>query len=69
MLIGRVLKSILMQEPDRQHQSFVITVVSEGVNKLASDLQSGVWSQNYGHLLDKEESDFGYRLVVAPKLS
>ena len=33
--------------------------------KLEQDLASGVWDQSYGHLMDLESLDVGYRLVVA----
>lgn len=36
-----------------------------GVAALQADLDSGVWQQRYGHLLDRTELDVGYRLVVA----
>ena len=32
---------------------------------LVDDLQSGAWRERYAHLLDLEELDLGYRLVVA----
>ncbi len=38
--------------------------VSEGLGKLASDLDSGAWAQRYSELLDLDECDFGYRLVT-----
>ena len=38
--------------------------VSEGLGKLASDLDSGAWAQRYSALLDLDECDFGYRLVT-----
>ena len=33
--------------------------------KLAADLASGEWRRRNGHLLELEELDLGYRLVVA----
>ncbi|MEM9054723.1 MAG: class I SAM-dependent methyltransferase [Pseudomonadota bacterium] len=37
---------------------------SEGLARLAADLESGAWQRRYGHLLDLEDLDCGYRLVV-----
>lgn len=39
--------------------------VSEPLARLESDLQTGVWAERYGHLLELESCDCGYRLVVA----
>lgn len=44
-----------------------ISNVSKGLDNLASDLESGVWHQKYGHLLNLKEYDLGYRLVVGLK--
>lgn len=38
--------------------------VSQALNKLAGDLDSGAWARRYANLLDLDERDFGYRLVV-----
>ncbi len=38
--------------------------VSEGLGKLEGDLASGAWARRYGHLLDRDAYDLGYRLVV-----
>lgn len=38
--------------------------VSEGLARLAEDLESGVWSERHTDLLNRDEADFGYRLVV-----
>ena len=38
--------------------------ISEGLGKLASDLDTGTWAQQYSELLDLDECDFGYRLVT-----
>lgn len=38
--------------------------ISEGLGKLASDLDTGAWAQRYSELLDLDECDFGYRLVT-----
>lgn len=37
--------------------------VEQGLAALARDLDSGVWTERYGHLLDLDELDCGYRLV------
>lgn len=37
----------------------------EGLHRLAADLASGAWAKRNGHLLDLDELDLGYRLVVA----
>ncbi len=38
--------------------------VSEGLKKLASDLDTGAWAHRYSELLNLDECDFGYRLVT-----
>jgi SAM-dependent methyltransferase len=38
--------------------------IGKRLDKLQKDIDNGVWSQKYGHLLEKESLDFGYRLVV-----
>ncbi len=38
--------------------------ISEGLRKLASDLESGAWAERYSELLYFDECDFGYRLVI-----
>ena len=38
--------------------------VSGGIAKLATDLESGAWHQRYSNILDLNELDCGYRLVV-----
>ncbi len=38
--------------------------VSEGLARLARDLDSGGWGERYGELLDRDACDLGYRLVV-----
>lgn len=38
--------------------------VSEGLTKLACDLDSGAWVRRYSHLLNLDACDLGYRLVV-----
>lgn len=39
--------------------------VSAQLARLRADLDSGAWAARYGALLDREECDCGYRLVVA----
>ena len=36
-----------------------------GLRRLEADLASGAWARRYAHLLNLEERDCGYRLVVA----
>ena len=36
-----------------------------GLARLAADLESGRWQQEYADLLDLDELDLGYRLVTA----
>lgn len=36
-----------------------------GLRRLAEDLQTGAWLRRFGHLLDLDELDLGYRLIVA----
>jgi SAM-dependent methyltransferase len=38
---------------------------SDGLARLAADLDSGAWMRRYGHLLALDSLDVGYRLVVA----
>lgn len=44
-----------------------ISNTQAGLDKLASDLKSGEWQNQYGHLLNLKEYDYGYRLVVGRK--
>ncbi len=37
----------------------------KGLRQLAADIESGVWDHRYGQLLDLDELDLGYRLVIA----
>jgi SAM-dependent methyltransferase len=39
--------------------------VDAAVARLADDLESGAWARSNGHLLDLDELDAGYRLLVA----
>jgi hypothetical protein len=41
------------------------TEVGEGMRRLAADLESGEWARRNADLLEREEMDYGYRLVVA----
>ena len=41
------------------------SVVKAGLELLLDDLQSGEWKRRHGHLLELDEFDVGYRLVVA----
>ena len=36
-----------------------------GLARLAADLESGAWHERFGHLLERDELDLGYRLVVS----
>ena len=36
-----------------------------GLRRLARDLSSGRWHERYAHLLELEELDAGYRLIVS----
>ena len=38
--------------------------VEEGVERLASDLESGAWERRHADLLELEELDLGYRLLI-----
>ena len=38
--------------------------ISEQLSRLAADLDSGAWAERYSDLLDRDEIDCGYRLVV-----
>ena len=40
-------------------------VVQEAMRRLERDLESGEWNRRHGDLLDEEELDVGYRLIVA----
>ena len=39
--------------------------LAAGSDRLRADLQSGEWNRRYGHLLDRDEYDGGYRIAVA----
>lgn len=38
--------------------------ISEGLQRLSEDLDSGAWEERYGEFLEHDEWDFGYRLVT-----
>ena len=38
--------------------------ISDGIANLDRDLSNGQWHRRYGHLLDLDELDCGYRLIV-----
>lgn len=40
---------------------------SAGMARLRADLVSGAWREAYGHLLEQDELDLGYRVVVAER--
>ena len=40
--------------------------VSEGLNRLRSDLESGAWREKYGDLLGLTTVDLGYRILSSP---
>ena len=44
---------------------WAIDNASEGLEKLARDLDTGAWARRYAELLKLDECDLGYRLVVA----
>ena len=41
--------------------------ITTGLERLRHDLESGVWKKRYGDVLELDERDCGYRLVVAPQ--
>jgi SAM-dependent methyltransferase len=41
-------------------------VVDRAMTRLAADLASGAWAEAHADLLDREEVDAGYRIVVSP---
>ncbi len=44
---------------------WAIDGVEKKLSKLRKDLESGEWERRYGHLLEKDELDLGYRLIIA----
>ncbi len=39
--------------------------VAEGMARLAADLRDGSWQRRYGHLLEFDQLDLGYRLLIS----
>jgi SAM-dependent methyltransferase len=39
--------------------------LATGIERLAADLESGAWADRHGHLLERDELDLGYRLLVS----
>jgi SAM-dependent methyltransferase len=39
--------------------------VAEGIARLGSDLQDGTWRKRHGHLLELDQLDLGYRLLIS----
>lgn len=39
--------------------------IAPGLERLESELKSGLWHDRYGELLDKQKVDYGYRVVVS----
>jgi len=42
-----------------------LSCVETGLDRLRADLDDGTWQRRFGHVLDLDEIDIGYRLVVA----
>jgi SAM-dependent methyltransferase len=42
-----------------------VPALAEGISRLDADLASGAWAERHGHLLELDELDIGYRLVIA----
>jgi SAM-dependent methyltransferase len=40
--------------------------LAEGLARLRADLQSGAWARRHADLLERDELDLGYRLLVGP---
>ena len=43
--------------------------IREGLERLRTDISTGLWYGRYGYLLDKTEFDYGYRVVVLYKVT
>ncbi|HLK00757.1 MAG TPA: class I SAM-dependent methyltransferase [Streptosporangiaceae bacterium] len=57
-------------DPARWQASSAFTMIgdadrAEGMARLAADLDSREWHRRYGHLLDLDELDLGYRILIA----
>ncbi len=46
---------------------WAVKEIETGLAKLENDLNSGAWEQKYGHLLDLDSYDLGYRLVTSSR--
>jgi SAM-dependent methyltransferase len=44
-------------------------IVSAAISRLRDDIDSGAWAKRYSDLCEREEMDFGYRLVVAKNVT
>jgi SAM-dependent methyltransferase len=42
-------------------------VLARGLDKLRNDVDSGAWRRRYGGLLQLEQLDIGYRLLISPR--
>lgn len=42
-----------------------LTEIEPGLTRLRRDIEDGTWGRRYGYLLNQEELDIGYRVVVA----
>ena len=40
--------------------------LAEGLARLRADLDSGAWARRHADLLERDELDLGYRLLVGP---
>lgn len=40
-------------------------LVTKAMNKLSDDINSGIWAKRYANLVNNEEMDFGYRLIIS----
>jgi hypothetical protein len=45
--------------------SLAFAASANALARLAHDLTTGTWQSKYGQLLDRNEADLGYRLVIA----
>jgi len=45
--------------------SFARVRTERGLEQLRDDLTSGAWQKRYGHLLENEALDLGYRIIIA----
>ena len=41
--------------------------LAEGLARLRADLDSGAWARRHADLLERDELDLGYRLLVGPR--